>query len=68
VRGSAAFLGEGDLVSQGADTLGLGVGREAKVSVRNGNLWKEREEGEGLSDGKENSESLKVLANAIVEC
>ena len=61
-------MGEGDLVSQGADTLGLGVGREAKVSVRNGNLWKEREEGEGLSDGKENSESLKVLANAIVEC
>lgn len=36
------LLGEGDLVSQGADTLGLGVGREAKVSVRNGNLWKER--------------------------
>lgn len=61
------LLGEGDLVSQGAEALGLGVGREAKVSVRNGNLWKEREGGGGLSDEKENSESLQVLGNAIVE-
>ena len=36
-----ALLGEGDLVSQGAEGLGLGVGREAKVRVRNGNLRKE---------------------------